>query len=293
MQILITGANGFIGSQLVRRLRAEHTIFALQRRPPAVPLPGVHYIFQDLSQPLDRAQLPVQLDAIIHQAALIDTASAPDQLAFAVNVLATWDLLGYAKNAGIQTFLHASTGGVYGCRNRPFVESDPYNPMDLYSLTKAQAELAVHAAPGDFHKMVLRYFFPYGSGTPNPIPRWIAQAISPTGLAVLRSGKPALNPLHISDAVEATVRALGLDHSVTLNIAGTEVTTMAGLAEIAAQQGGRPANLTFIPDELALPYYQADLVADISQMQTVLHFTPQVTLAVGIADLLTAGPPTA
>ncbi len=121
---------------------------------------------------------------------------------------------------GVRTFVHASTGGVYGCATSPFVESDPFNPMDLYSLTKAQAELAVQAAPGDFHKVVLRYFFPYGTGTPNPIPRWVERVLSGEPFQVLQSGKPAFNPLHISDAVEATVRALALEQSAILNIAG-------------------------------------------------------------------------
>ena len=181
MKILIAGANGFIGRHLLERLAGTHELFALVRQAPVQPPTGVEYIAQDLGQPLNLARLPNQLDAIIHQAALIDTEQFDDSLAFRVNVEATWNLLRYAENAGVRTFVHASTGGVYGCSNRPFVESDPFTPMDLYSLTKAQAELAVQAAPGDFHKVVLRYFFPYGKGTPNPIPRWVEQS---------RSGRP-------------------------------------------------------------------------------------------------------
>ncbi|MFN8442926.1 MAG: NAD(P)-dependent oxidoreductase [Caldilineaceae bacterium] len=286
MKILLTGANGFIGRHLLERLAGEHQLVALVRQLPARLIAGVEYIAQDLSQPLQLAQLPSQLDAIIHQAALIDTERFDESLAFRVNVEATWRLLHYAEKAGVHTFVHASTGGVYGCADRPFVESDPFHPMDLYSLTKAQAELAVQASAGDFHKVVLRYFFPYGAGTPNPIPRWVERALSGEPLQVLRSGKPHLNPLHISDAVEATVRALALRQSAVLNIAGTEITSIRGIAEMAAQRVGRKANLELIPDESAIPYYRADLVAKIERMQTLLHFTPQITLAQGIAELV-------
>lgn len=286
MKILLTGANGFIGRHLLERLAGEHQLVALVRQLPAQGIDGVEYIAQDLSQPLQLLQLPRQLDAIIHQAALIDTERFDDSLAFRVNVEATWSLLRYAERAGVRTFVHASTGGVYGCSDRPFVESDPFHPMDLYSLTKAQAELAVQAAPGDFHKVVLRYFFPYGLGTPNPIPRWVERALSGEPLQVLQSGKPHFNPLHISDAVEATVRALALQQSAILNIAGSEITSIRAIAELAAQLAGREANLELIPDEAAIPYYRADLVAKIERMQALLHFAPKITLAQGVAELV-------
>lgn len=285
MKILLSGATGFIGRHLLDRLAGQHEMFALVRQAPRQAIPDVEYIAQDLGQPLKLAALPSQIDAIIHQAALIDTNTDDDSLAFRVNVEATWSLLRYAEKAGAHTFVHASTGGVYGCSDKPFVESDPFNPMDLYSLTKAQAELAVQAAPGDFHKVVLRYFFPYGVGTPNPIPRWVQQALSGEPFPVLRSGKPHFNPLHISDAVETTIRALRLEQSIILNIAGTETTSIRGIAELAAQLAGRTARLEFIPDAMAIPYYRANLVADISRMRALLAFVPAISLRQGITEL--------
>jgi nucleoside-diphosphate-sugar epimerase len=145
--------------------------------------------------------------------------------------------------------------------------------------------LAVQAAPGNFHKIMLRYFFPYGVGTPNPIPQWIQKALSDEPLQVLQSGKPAINPMHISDAVEATVHALHLEQSVVINIAGTEVTTFAAIAEMAARHAGRQPNFDFIADEAAIPYYRADIVANIHRMQTLLNFTPKINLHTGIIEL--------
>ena len=285
MRILLTGASGFIGGHLLRHLAGVHAVYALVRRPPAVTLPGVDYVEQDLSQPLDPARLPGQFDAVIHQAALIHTEQQDDSQAFAVNVVATWHLLKFAQAASVRTFVHASTGGVYGCRNHPFVETDPFNPLDLYSLTKAQAELAVQAAPGTFHKIILRYFFPYGVGTPNPIPTYVQRSLTGEPIQVLQSGKPLFNPLHISDAVEATLRAVNLAQSAVINIAGAEVTTFQAIAEMAANLAQRKPNFTFIPDENAIPYYRSDLVADISRMQALLNFTPEITLEKGIAEL--------
>ncbi|HMN29100.1 MAG TPA: NAD(P)-dependent oxidoreductase [Caldilineaceae bacterium] len=288
MRILITGAGGFIGRHLVERRAGEHALFALVRRRPATVLPNVVYVEQDLRQPLDQRQLPDELDAIVHQAALIDPTPGGEAALFQVNVVATWELLQYAQASGVRSFVHASTGGVYGCRNQPFVEEDPFNPMDLYSLTKAQAELAVRAAPGEFQRAILRYFFPYGPGTPNPIPRWVQGALTGEPLAVTPNGKPVFNPLHIRDAVEATVRGLQLTESTTLNIAGNEETTFARIAELAAAHVGRRPNLVIQQPEAVIPYYRADLLADTARMRRVLNFTPTISLADGIAELAEA-----
>lgn len=291
VRILITGATGFIGRHLLARLAEEHEVIGLVRRVPASAPSGVTYIIQELTAPLKTARLPQQVDVIIHQAALIDTDNASkegggDAAPFLANVVATWRLLLYAQQVGARCFVHASTGGVYGCRDQPLREDDPFNPMDLYSLTKSQAELTVRYTPTPFPKIILRYFFPYGMGTPNPIPSYVERARRGDPIAIAANRKPRFNPIHIDDTVEATVRAMTLQEDTTLNIAGAEITTFAEIAEFAAQRAGRQPNFTRIPDKEALPYYRADLVASIDRMQQTLGFTPQVKLATGLAELV-------
>ncbi len=286
MRILITGASGFIGRHLVARLAADHELYALVRRSPLQPHPNVHYCLQDLVAPLDYAALPKQLDAIIHQAAVIDTDDSDDATPFLINVVATWRLLAYARAAEVRTFLHASTGGIYGCGHQPFRESDPPNPMDLYSLTKAQAELAVQSAPGDFQRLILRYFYPYGIGTPNPIPSYVQRAIRGELIQVIEGDGPRFNPLHIDDAITATLLALRLTGNHTINIAGSEVTTFTEIAQIAAQIAGQVPRLQSMPLEAAIPYYRADLVASIAYMEQRLAFRSKISLQDGIRQLV-------
>lgn len=286
MRILITGANGFMGRHLVQRLVGEHQLYALVRRPPAQPHPQVTYLIQDLAQPLDLAQLPGQLDGIVHQAAQIDTEGGDDALPFLVNVVGTWRLLTYAATAGVRIFVHASTGGVYGCSSTILHETDPVNPMDLYSLTKAQAELAVQSAPGSFHRVLLRYFFPYGVGTPNPIPQYVERAVQGKPVKILQGGGPHFNPLHISDAVTATVRSLALTESQIINVAGQETTTFGEIASLAGRLAGQDVSFTYIPDQEAIPYYQSDLIASTQRMQRLLQVKAHVDLQTGIQELV-------
>lgn len=286
MRILITGATGFIGRHLVERLAPDHQVFALVRKPPSQPVSGVHFIEQDLRAPLDRYRLPSGLDAVIHQAALIHTENAQDDAdPFAVNVIATWRLLTYAESVGVDTFVHASTGGVYGCSPTPLDENARLNPMDLYSLTKAQAELAVQSAPGSFHRVVLRYCFPYGVGTPNPIPSYVRRAVQGEPIEIIERGGPAFNPIHISDAVDATVQALSLGKNITVNVAGTENTTFEKIARMAAQIVGQEERFRLISLAQAIPYYRSDLVASIKLMRETLPLSQVTSLLEGITEL--------
>lgn len=287
MRVLVTGANGFIGRHLLPALTTEHETIGLVRRVPAAPIAGVTYIEQELVEPLDTARLPGQIDAIIHQAALIDADGAQNDAApFLANVVATWRLLRYAEQAQARTFIHASTGGVYGCRDKPFVESDPFNPLDLYSLTKAQGELAVRHTPTSFPKIILRYFFPYGAGTPNPIPSYVQRALRGETIGINADRKPRFNPIHIDDTVTATLRALALSADTTLNIAGSEITTFAAIAEFAAARVGRTPHFKSLTGEEIIPYYRADLIASIDAMQQMLRFVPRVSLAQGLDQLV-------
>lgn len=286
MRILITGATGFIGRHLVERLAPDHQVFALVRKLPPTPISGVRFIAQDLRFPLDHDRLPSCLDAIIHQAALIHTENAQDDAdPFAVNVIATWRLLSYARTVGVDTFVHASTGGVYGCSPTPLDENARLNPMDLYSLTKAQAELAVQSAPGSFHRVVLRYCFPYGVGTPNPIPDYVRRAVRGETIEIIEGGGPSFNPIHISDAVEATIQALSLGRNITVNVAGTENTTFERIARMAAQIAGREERFRSISLAQAIPYYRSDLVASIKLMRETLPLSQVTSLLEGVTEL--------
>jgi len=287
LRVLVTGSSGFIGGHLVKGLGEHHEVFALMRQPRPTPQRDITVVQQDLRDPLDPGRLPRRLDAVVHLAAILFTDACQDDAEpFLVNVVATWRLLAYARSAGARVFVHASTGGIYGSSDHPFREEDGPNPMDLYSVTKAQAELAVQGAPGTFRKIVLRYFYPYGPGTPNKIPEIVRRAIRGEPIKVLRSRKPAINPMHISDAVEATVRCLDLDTDDVLNIAGSEVTSFGDIAQRAARRVGREPVLRVIADETASLYERGNVVADISRMQRHLDFVPRVSLDQGISRLV-------
>ena len=71
MQILVTGITGFVGAYLARRLGPEHTLYAIVRQLPSVPMVGVSYRTVDLATAgaletaIAEGKLPPRIDAVI------------------------------------------------------------------------------------------------------------------------------------------------------------------------------------------------------------------------------------
>jgi nucleoside-diphosphate-sugar epimerase len=293
--VLITGATGFIGSRLVTALAGnpEFRIYALVRRAPVHLYPNVTYVYQDLAFPIIAQRLPANLDIVVHLAALVNfDQDNPRQLetALNVNVGGTLRLLAYSRKAGAKLFVYGSTGGVYGSRDGYTDESASHNPMDFYSVTKCQAELNVNYFGQYFPTVVLRYWFPYGLGTPNPIEDLIRRVIQDEPVIVLQSGRPRINPLHVDDAVEATIRCLALSGHHVLNIAGLEKTSFRDIAErctrILRGPDAKP-RLHLIDDSEAHPFHRRDALGCVERAQTVLDWRPRIALEDGLTRYIT------
>ena len=162
MVLLVTGASGHVGQEIVRQAAAsgEH-VLAVSRRGgqhlSAAALPGVTWVSIDLSdaQGVARLASDLSISACIHGAAVSNEAYArPDPLgAVSSNVAATANLLEAARLNGWRRFLLISTGSVYQCRQdiiSPILEHEPPAPRNIYSTTKASAEMLVRMYRTEF-----------------------------------------------------------------------------------------------------------------------------------------------
>jgi UDP-glucose 4-epimerase len=172
MKILITGANGFIGKNLVTRIQSAHETIFLTRQTPdtlgkdgSFPMPNMkNVITQNLLEPFDSSLLPNDIDAIIHLAQSKNYSAFPEHAkeVFDINVASTFNFLNYAVNSNVKYFLYASSGSVYSPYARKMDENSPIQTNDFYANSKYISEKLLSCFREKIKTCCFRIFFPYG-----------------------------------------------------------------------------------------------------------------------------------
>lgn len=285
-KILLTGANGLLGSHIVSALRQQYEIHAIVRIMPQVQIEGVLYYVIDFNADWEELYLPDGIDTIIHLAQSSHFRDFPEKAldVFRVNIESTARLLDYAKRSGVQRFIYASSGGVYGSGNVAFDENAPIVPpgqLNYYLGSKLCSEVLVQSYASLMNVIILRFFFMYGPGQKRSmlIPRLIDSVKEDKPITLQGKEGIKINPVHVSDAVEALSKAIYLQGSYTLNIAGSQILSLREITEIIGQKLNKSAVLDFKNEE------PKHLVADIEAMKNLLG-SPKILLVDGIESLI-------
>lgn len=223
MKVLVTGASGFLGGALVRRLVADgaYQVVVLARRTSNLADLGaardqVEVVTGDLvdTDALERATAGI--DIVFHSAARVDERGTRARF-WRENVRATEHLLAAARRSGASRFVYISSPSAlmdyHGGDLLDVDESIPYprRYLNLYSETKAAAERAVLASnTPEFITCALRPRAIWGAGDRSgPIVRLLGRAAAGT-LPDLSFGRDVYASLcHVDNIVDACVRAAG------------------------------------------------------------------------------------
>jgi len=280
-KILITGSTGFIGSNLVMFLsKQNYSLYCLYRSHRGDSGNNMTYIQQDLNQPLVIDKLPHDVDCIIHLAANMSKTAKNSEL-FQTNTVGTLNLLEYGKTTGIKKFIFASTGGVYGYSTSPHKEESRINPVDFYGLSKYESELLVKHYSKHFSTTILRLFFPYGRGqTKNIIPLLVNRIKNNEPIIIYNDDNPKINPIYITDVLNAISNSLLLEGQDILNIAGNDTITIKELAKLISTHIKSEPIFKYVDDSSIV-----DLVGDNTKMRKILGITP-ITIEEGIKKYL-------
>ncbi|HEU5341891.1 NAD(P)-dependent oxidoreductase [Edaphobacter sp.] len=163
--VLVTGASGFFGGVLKRRLLREgHTVVNIDLEPDEdaeASLPGLTSIRGDLRDPalIQRTFVENRFDAVYHVAAQLAHGMKMDEhLLWTSNVDATKLLAQTARDAGVRPFVFVSTNCLWAANlGHPVNEDrDTPAPIELYGKSKLAAEQCLHQFTDDLDVVIIR-----------------------------------------------------------------------------------------------------------------------------------------
>ena len=298
MRVLITGAAGFLGSNLCDRFLAEgHSVVGLDNFITGNPANIAHLMGDNRFEFIEHnistyTYVAGRVDGVLHFAS---PASPVDYLEYPiatlkVGALGTHNALGLAKAKGARFFL-ASTSEVYGDPlEHPQTEAywgnvNPIGPRGVYDEAKRFAE-AMTMAYHRFHGMdtrIVRIFNTYGPRMrPHDgrvVSNFIVQALSDQSLTIYGDGSQTRSFCYVSDEVEGIFRLFVHGDSNPTNIGNPNEFTVRQLAELVIELTGTGA--TIVQRELPVDDPKVRR-PDITRAREMLGWEPSVTLRDGV-----------
>jgi dihydroflavonol-4-reductase len=265
--VLVTGASGFTGSLLVRKLvKAGAQVRAIARpssRTEHLEALPITWFRGDVFDPATISQACEHVQYVFHVAAAYRQAKVSNDFYHQVHVDSTQLLArAVAGQENFRRFVHVSTVGVHGhIAHPPANESYPFDPEDMYQRTKADAELWIRdfAGQGGLPLAVVRPCAIYGPGDMRLL-KLFKLALGPV-YPLLGKGKSLYHLVHVEDLAEIMIYAAV--HPAALGevfIAGNpQAVTLEQMGRIVADTFGKKLRVVRLP---AWPFFALAAVCE-------------------------------
>jgi nucleoside-diphosphate-sugar epimerase len=242
MRFLITGASGFVGHAVTRRLLAEgHQVIATTTSRMPEDEPDLHWMLWNGND----SAVPIidygTLDGIIHMASPRDRGFFPEaaQANFNLSVASTFGLLEQARINKLR-FVLTSTGDVASGEKVALETMGNYSPSSFYGAALAAAEVMVRQYMPITSAAILRLFHPYGNGGDAFLVNRLFRRIA-GGQCIYLQGKVGiqLNPIWIDDVADGFAKALASTEAGVFHLAGPEQLSLRDLAIVMGKVMGK------------------------------------------------------
>lgn len=307
-QILVTGANGFVGNKVCQALAgAGYPVVGSVRdktRIQSVIQPQELFISGSLQSPIDWSDGLRGTQAIVHLAGIATAESVSRDEIFKVNVEATRDLAQQAAVQGVQRFIYLSSIKVLGEESgeRAFRHGDLPRPEDDYARSRLAAEQALQqiAATTDMELVIIRPGMIYGPGSDGNLLRLtrLFQRRTPLPFASVKNHRSMHSISNLCDLILLCINQPEAAGRILL-AADQEDMSTPQLVRTIAETLNQNAILFPCPQSFLLGLGRLlgrkgevrrlvnNLQIDISHTRQVLNWAPRVSLSSGIRETVT------
>ena len=300
--ILVTGAAGFIGAALCKRLLQDgHDVLGIDNLnnyyDPNLKLARLETLHSLKFQKLDisnRADIENlfknnQFDTVINlaaQAGVRHSITHP-HIYVSSNITGFLHILEGCRHSGVKHLIYASTSSVYGSSTKyPFAEDDPANtPMALYAATKKANELMAHSYAHlyNLNTTGLRFFTVYGPwGRPDmALFKFTKNILEEKPIDVYNQGHMLRNFTYIDDIIEGIIRLIPQNNGSyrIFNLGNPESSSLLDYIQEIEKNTGKKAILNLMPMQ---PGDISQNPADTRGLHEATGFTPKVSIAEGV-----------
>ena len=297
---LVTGGAGFIGSHLAaallsrgRSVRVMDNFLTGKRENLAPFLKDIEMFVGDIRDPEACRKAVRGVRYVLHQAALpsVPRSVEDPRTTNDINVTGTLNMLLAARDAGVESFVFASSSSVYGNDpGLPKKEGREGAPLSPYAASKLAGEVygRIFNDLYGFRTVSLRYFNVFGprqdpfSQYAAVIPLFITRMLAGQAPIIYGDGDQSRDFTYVADIVEANILAASAESAggAVMNVACGRRTTVNTLADILARELG--AEVRAVPAE-PRPGDILHSYADIESAGRLIGFKPSVSLEDGLA----------
>jgi len=269
MNIILTGASGFIGSNLLKRLSKEnYTIITIDK---------------NLN---DSSKLSDDQYYLIHAGSyILDTcrnALYNSRKSITDNILQSYDLIKELKEK-ICGICYVSTIDVYGIPQiLPITENHPLNPTNAYAISKLATEFYINIECKDIPVTILRLGHVYGPNDPHPkvLQSFITSINNNKSPIIYGDGSDLRDYVHIHDVINAILKIIERKIPGIFNLASEQSFSIKELAEIVISH----KNIPIIYNERL--QQKTNYIFDISKFRNTFNYKTSILIEDGIRELL-------
>lgn len=303
--ILITGASGFIGSNLVKRLCTKYKNIKVigldtnsnnKLKEYRLSILNTFSNFKFINCSVSDKDLLYKTfkenkpDIVVNLAGKAGYQNSNSDIYIENNVIGFYNILEASKDNDIKHILYASSASVYGDSNKlPFKEEDETNPIDMYGVSKKNNELMAHTYSKTYNIKTtgLRLFSVYGPmGNENmTYYEFTKRILNNEKISIYNNGNIKRDFIYIDDVIDMIIKMIEeptKDIYEIYNIGNSITTSLKDLIEIISKELNIKFNNIEFIDKKVIP----ETYADITKLEKDYNYKQKTSLEEGIKEFI-------